>query len=188
MSLKLGGISGIIASFFALMTAFVSVGYFGGKANLTLDGLFSLLFAIFSAPFVYALYKRLSKTSKGLASISLIAALIPILVSLFSNSQKVLANTQGSFDLGHPLFFVATVTWLGISTLLILKDRSFPKGIGYLGIFAISLLVVLFIIFIGNLKSAFPLAQNLFYINSFLIVPAWTLWVGLALIKIKSNK
>lgn len=186
MLLKLGGISGVISSLLALLVAFIGAGFFGGKANLPLDGLVSFLFAVFSVPFVYSLYKRLSKTSEVMASISFVAASIPIMVSLSSNLQKILSGAKGPFDPSHPVFFVATITWLSVNTSLMLQDKTFPKGVGYLGVLAILLLVVIFAIFTGNIKIALPLAKNLFYLHHFLIVPIWTLWVSLVLIKIKS--
>lgn len=182
---KIGGISGILSSLFVLISAFIAVGFLGGRANLSVDGLVLLLYAAFSVPFVFALYQRLSKKSKILALFSLLGAFIPIVFSLFINSQKFLYGTKPFIDAGHPIFFAATVAWLGISNLLILRDKAFPKALGYLGVLGLLLILLLFVISIANIKLLFPFAQNAYYVNRFFVVPVWTLWVSIVLLKLK---
>lgn len=180
----LAGVAGFAYSvFFVLNTR--GVAPVGGAAAF-----FLLVGGILGASALLGLYERLAAAGGGYALWSL----------LFGVAAALFATLHGGYDLAnsiHPAagsgtfpsevdprglstFGLAGISLLGFAFLM-LRDGTFPRTLGYLGLVSGVLLVLIYvsrlvIVSPSNLAVLGPAA-----IEGFIVNPLWYVWLGFAL-------
>ena len=164
-----------------------------GRNSSLLSGLaalFLLLGGILGASALLGLYERLRDTGGGYA----------LWAFVFGAAAALAATLHGGFDLAnaiHPpaatnlfpspvdprglgTFGLAGIALLGFS-FLILRDGSFPRGLGYLGYVSGALLILIYLARLIILSASNPLVLVPAAIEGFIVNPTWYIWLGFAL-------
>jgi hypothetical protein len=192
---RFAGVCGILAGVVGLL---YSVAFVVLKEPM-LYSLCLLLGGLLSGPVLIALYSRLRSVDPQFAVWGLMLGLAGTLGSI----------THGGFDLANSInppradvfsdanlpnivdprslltFGVAGIGMLTFSWLLT-RHADFPRGLGYLGYVLGALLIVLYlgrliILDAGSYAILLPAA-----LAGFLVNPAWYIWAGLTLRKVRS--
>jgi hypothetical protein len=163
----------------------------GGRAFFSgLAALFLLLGGILGASALLGLYERLRDSGGGYA----------LWAFVFGLGASLAATLHGGFDLANSIhapgvanpfpsqvdprglgtFGLSGVALLGFA-FLILRDRSFPRGLGYLGYVSGALLVLIYLARLIILSASNPLVLGPAALEGFIVNPAWYLWLGFAL-------
>ena len=164
-----------------------------GRNSAVLSGLaalFLLLGGILSASALVGLYERLRDSGGGYA----------LWAFVFGVGASLAATLHGGFDLAnsiHPpgsanpfpsqvdprglgTFGLAGIALLGFAFLM-LRDRTFPRELGYLGYVSGALLIVIYLVRLIVLNASSPLVLGPAALEGFIVNPAWYIWLGLAL-------
>jgi hypothetical protein len=180
----LAAVAGFAYSVFFVLTA-RGVAPLGGYAAF-----FLLVGGILGASALLGLYERLAEAAHGYALWSLI----------FGVAAAVAATLHGGYDLAnaiHPpsaandlpsqvdprglgTFGLAGIALIGFA-ILMLRDATFPTGLGYLGLASGALLVLVYLARLIILSPSNPLVLGPAAIEGFVVNPAWYLWLGFGL-------
>ena len=151
---------------------------------------FLLIGGILGASALIGLYERLVASAGGYALWSL----------LFGVAAALLATLHGGYDLAnaiHPpsgsndlpsavdprglaTFGLAGISLLGFAFLM-LRDPSFPRPLGYLGLVSGVLLILVYLSRLIILSPSNPLVLGPAGIEGFIVNPLWYAWLGFVL-------
>ena len=180
----LAAVAGFLYSvFFVLSTRNMS--FAGGAAAF-----FLLVGGILGASALLGLYERLVDAGGGYARWAL----------LFGVAAALAATLHGGFDLANAIHppgqsnvFPSQVDPRGLGTFglagvalmafayLMLRDRSFPRGLGYLGYVSGGLLLLTYLGRLIVLSPSSPLVLGPAALEGFIVNPIWYAWLGFAL-------
>ena len=153
---------------------------------------FLLVGGILGASALLGLYERLRAMAGGYAMWALV----------FGLAASVSATLHGGYDLAnaiHPdsaaaalpsqidprglgTFGLAGISLLAFSFLM-LRDKGFARGLGYLGYLSGLLLVIIYLGRLIILTATNPLVLGPAAIEGFIVNPIWYIWLGFALRK-----
>jgi hypothetical protein len=175
---------------FAYSVCFVLSTTSGSSLAGGLAATFLLVGGILGASALLGLYERLSAAGGGYTLWALV----------FGLAAAIAATLHGGFDLAnsiHPpsqannfpsevdprglgTFGLAGISLLGFAFLM-LRDSTFPRGLGYLGYASGVLLILVYLGRLIILSASNPLVLGPAAIEGFLVNPAWYVWLGFAL-------
>lgn len=175
---------------FAYSVFFVWSARGGGNFVSGLAAFFLLTGGVLGASALLGLYERVRAVGGGYALWALV----------FGIAASLAATMHGGYDLANAINPPGQTTTLpspvdprglgtfglsGISLLafafLILRDRSLPRGLGYLGYVSGVLLVLIYLGRLIILSASNPLVLGPAAIEGFVVNPAWYVWLGIAL-------
>jgi hypothetical protein len=181
----LAAVSGLMYSVSFVIIARIAPSLGGG-----LSGFFLLVGGILSASALVGLYERLRAAGGGYATWALMFGLAAALAATLHGGYdlaNVINPPSQSSSLPSPVdprglgtFGLAGVALLGFA-FLILRDPSFPPGLGYLGYLSGALLVVIYLGRLIILNASSPVILGPAGLEGFLVNPAWYVWLGLVL-------
>jgi hypothetical protein len=180
----LAGIAGFAYSVCFVLTT-RSVAPLGGLAAF-----FLLVGGILGASALIGLYERLQPAAGGYALWSLI----------FGVAAALAATLHGGYDLANAInppsgtnafpsevdprglgtFGLAGIAVIGFAVLM-LRDATFPRNLGYLGLISGVLLVVVYLGRLTILSPSNPLVLGPAAFEGFIVNPLWYVWLGFAL-------
>ena len=156
-----------------------------------LSALFLVLSGLFGTATIIGVYGRLRTTD---ASFALLALFLGV-------AGAMGAAIHGAYDLANALHPPATVNadlpsqidprgllTFGVAGLalwvvawLILRGRTFPRGLGYLGYVTSVLLILIYLARLIVLDATSPLVLAPALLTGFVASPAWYVWLGTSL-------
>lgn len=175
---------------FAYSVCFVLSTTSGSALAGGLAAAFLLVGGILGASALLGLYERLQAAGGGYALWALV----------FGLAAALAATLHGGFDLANAIhapgqvndfpsqvdprglgtFGLAGISLLGFSFLM-LRDATFPRGLGYLGYASGALLILVYLGRLIILTASNPLVLGPAAIEGFLVNPIWYVWLGFAL-------
>lgn len=180
----LAAVAGFLYSIFFVLSS-RSVSFAGGWAAF-----FLLVGGVLGASALLGLYERLAGSGGGYALWAIV----------FGVTAAIAATLHGGFDLAeavHPSSQanpfpsqvdprgLGTFGFAGIALLafayLILRDTSFPRGLGYLGYLSGVLLLLTYVGRLIVLTPSSPAVLGPAAIEGFIVNPLWYVWLGFAL-------
>jgi hypothetical protein len=189
---RFAGVCAVLAG----VAAFLYAVAFVILQNDLLSGLFLLLTGLLSTAALVAVYERLRETDAAFALFALLLGIAGALGSAVHGGYD-LANTinppPSVPDLPNPVdprglltFGVAGIA-LFVVAWLITRGGQFPKGLGYLGYASAVLLIALYLGRLIVLDPTSPVILAPALLNGFLINPAFYLWLGLSLLRVRDT-
>ena len=175
---------------FMYSVSFVIISRSAPSVGAGLTGFFLLVGGVLGASALLGLYEKLRTAGEGYATWSLMlglaAALAATLHGGYDLANAINPPSQSSSlpsavdPRGLGTFGLAGVALLAFA-FLILRDPSFPRGLGYLGYLSGALLVVIYLGRLIILNASSPLILGPAGVEGFVVNPAWYIWLGLAL-------
>jgi hypothetical protein len=198
---KIGGssaiLTGVLSIAYAIFYLVIAprsayVGTFGSWLILAASG-------FFTSAVMIALYLRLKAANEGLSLWFLLLGLASSFATLQHGVYEALVTSQmrmSPVDPGSELdmilrlpsqidpaglatFFVVGIVTFMIS-ILILQTGSFPRALGYLGLFNALLLVVLYFASAAGVQALILISGGL---TSVIVGPIWWMWLGRQLLR-----
>jgi hypothetical protein len=180
----LAGIAGFLYSVFFVLNARAGAPVGGAAAFFLLIG------GILGASALLGLYERLVGSAGGYALWSL----------LFGVAAALFATLHGGYDLAnaiHPpsgtntfpsevdprglsTFGLAGISLLGFAFLM-LREASFPRPLGYLGLLSGVLLILIYLGRLIIVSPSNPLVLGPAGLEGFIVNPVWYIWLGFVL-------
>lgn len=189
---RFAGVCAVLAG----VAAFLYAVAFIVLQNDLLSGLFLMLTGLLSTAALVAVYERLRETDAAFALFALLLGIAGALGSAVHGGYD-LANTinppPSVPDLPNPvdprglLTFVVAGIALFVVAWLITRGGQFPKGLGYLGYASAVLLIALYLGRLIVLDPTSPVILAPALLNGFLINPAFYLWLGLSLLRVRDT-
>lgn len=145
-----------------------------------------LLVGILAFVPLIAVYQRVRSTDEGFALWGLLLGIGGASGAAIHSAFDLSSNLHPPavpFDYASPIdprgFLTFAVAGLGavVVSWLILRSRSFPSSIGYLGLVSGILLIALYLAYLVILSAASPLVLLLILLSG-LAQPIWYLWLG----------
>jgi hypothetical protein len=180
----LAGIAGFLYSVFFVLNVRGAAPVGGAAAFFLLVG------GILAASALLGLYERLVESAGGYALWSLV----------FGVAAALFATLHGGYDLAnaiHPpsgtntfpsgvdprglsTFGLAGISLMGFAFLM-LRDSSFPRPLGYLGLLSGVLLVLIYLGRLVIVSPSNPLVLGPAGLEGFIVNPIWYVWLGFVL-------
>jgi hypothetical protein len=186
---KFSGVCGILAGVAGLLYLVFFIVYKNPAALL--PALALLAVGLFASATLVGLYQAVRKADEGFALFGL----------LLGFAGAIGAAAHAAFDLAnalHPpatpfayanpvdprgfLTFAAAGVAAMVLSWLILQSNALPRTVGYLGIVAGILLILLYIVYLLTLDALNPVVLALIVVTG-LLQPVWYLWIGWVLQK-----
>ena len=180
----LAGIAGFLYSVFFVLNVRGAAPVGGAAAFFLLTG------GILGASALLGLYERLVESAGGYAMWSL----------MFGVAAALFATLHGGYDLAnaiHPpsgtnnfpsevdprglsTFGLAGISLIGFAVLM-LREASFPRPLGYLGLLSGVLLILIYLGRLIIVSPSNPLVLGPAGLEGFIVNPIWYVWLGFVL-------
>jgi len=154
-----------------------------------------LTVGLFGAAAIVGLYQRVRENDEGFALLGLVFGIAGALGAAVHAAFDLANNLNppaADFGYANPVdprgFLTFAVAGLGAIAIswLILRGGSFQRPVGYLGIVSGVLLVLLYIAYLVILDATNPVVLVL-VLASGILQPVWYLWIGWALLQMKTR-
>ncbi len=193
---RFGGLCAVLAGIagFLYSVSFVVLARAAPGAGELLSSLLLLLGGLLSTAVFVALFGRLRETDPGFALWGLVLGLLGAAGSAIHGAYLVanVLNPPASnpvTEAGLPqavdprgfLTFAVTGIAVLVASSLVVRDRRWPTGLGYLGYASGALLLIVYVARVFILDPASPVVLVPVALLGFIVNPAWLVWLGISL-------
>ncbi len=193
---RFGGLCAILAAMFGFMysLAFIVIARSNTQLGGLLASLFLLLGGLTTTAALTALFQCLQPADQGLATWGRALAIAGAVGSIIHGGYDLanaihvpesdplsLANLPSAVDPRGLLTFGIAGISLIIAAGLMLRTKSLPSNLGYMGYILGIVLVIVYLARLIILDATNPIVVITVVITGFILNPLWNLWLGVTL-------
>ena len=193
---RFGGMCAILAGLFGFgySLAFIVVARSNAQLGGLLASLFLLLGGLSASAALTALFQLLQTTDEGFATWGRALAIAGVVGSIIHGGYDLanaihvpesdplnLANLPNAVDPRGLLTFGVAGVGLIIAAGLMVRNKTLPTNLGYLGYILGIVLVVIYLARLIILDATNPIVVITVVITGFILNPIWNIWLGVSL-------
>ncbi len=178
---------------FGYALAFVIIARFAADFGAGLSWFLLGLGGMLTTPVLVALYNRVRDVDAAFALLAFLLGVVGAVgaavhggyeaANVFHPPGGASSTLPSQIDPRGLLTFGVSGIGLFVFAWLVSRSPRFPRGLGRLGLLAAVLLIIIYLARLIVLTSTNPLVLVPAVLSGFIVSPAWSIWVGLVLLR-----